>query len=83
MELLKDYTDEQVLKLADEPTPQPLAGTWTLTAPDGRAWTAESPLRVVSAEMHDRVPPLVALARIRRSLIEDAKPPLETWGRGY
>ena len=71
MELLKDYTDAQVRKLADEPTPPPLAGKWTLTAPDGRTWTADSPMRCVSVEMNDRVQPLVALARIRRSLMDD------------
>ena len=71
MELLKDYTDAQVRKLADETTPKPMVGEWTLTAPDGRAWTADSPMRGVSVEMNDRVPPLVALARIRCSLMDD------------
>ena len=70
-ELLNDYTDEEVLVLADQPTPKPAEGAWTLTAPDGSTWTADSPMRCVSAEMNDRVPPLVALARILRSLIED------------
>jgi hypothetical protein len=39
-------------------------GTWTLTAPDGRKWQADSPLRVVSLEQRQRVPAEVALHRI-------------------
>ena len=45
-------------------TPKPQAGTWTLTAPDGRTWQADSPLRCVSAEMLERVPASVQMARI-------------------
>lgn len=69
MELLKNYTDAQVLTLADTPTPPPMAGIWTLTAPDGQTWTAESPMRCASVEMAGRVAPLVALARIRRTMV--------------
>lgn len=72
MELLKDYTDAQVRKLAEQPTPQPMAGEWTLTAPDGRAFTADSPIRCMHAEMNERIPPLLALARIRRALMDEA-----------
>lgn len=71
MELLKNYTDAQVLTLADTPTPPPMAGIWTLTAPDGQTWTAESPMRCASVEMAGRVAPLVALARIRRNLMDN------------
>ena len=35
-----------------------------LTAPDGRMWQAESPLRCASREQRERVPPDVALARV-------------------
>lgn len=45
-------------------TPKPMAGTWTLTAPDGRTWQADSPLRVVALEQRERVPADVAVARI-------------------
>jgi hypothetical protein len=45
-------------------TQKPMEGTWTLTAPDGRAWQAESPLRVVAKESRERVPATVALERI-------------------
>jgi hypothetical protein len=45
-------------------TPKPMQGTWTLTAPDGRTWQADSPLRACSAEQRERVPPDVALARV-------------------
>lgn len=41
------------------------AGTWTLTAPNGRTWQAESPLRCVSKERNERVPASVQLARIQ------------------
>lgn len=51
---------------ADEPTPKPQEGQWTLTAPDGRRWTAESPMRVCAAESRERIPAHVALARIAR-----------------
>ena len=33
-------------------------------APDGRRWTGATPLQTVSAEMRERVPAPVALARI-------------------
>lgn len=45
-------------------TPKPMPGTWTLTAPDGRTWQADSPLRCVSLEQRERVPADVALARV-------------------
>lgn len=71
MEILKDLTDTQVRKLAEQPTLKPQAGTWTLTAPDGTQWTADSPLRCCAAESNSRVPPLIALARIRRGLMDE------------
>ena len=37
-------------------TPSPQQGIWTLTAPDGRTWQADSPLKAVSAEQRERVP---------------------------
>jgi hypothetical protein len=45
-------------------TPKPMKGTWTLTAPDGRQWQAENPLRTVSLEQRERVPADVALGRV-------------------
>ena len=45
-------------------TPKPMNGTWTLTAPDGRTWQADSPLRCVGAEQRERVPEDLALARV-------------------
>jgi hypothetical protein len=55
---------------AETPTPKPQAGIWTLTAPDGRTWTAETPLRACGNELKDRVPADVALARIFRAAAE-------------
>lgn len=55
-------------------TPKPMQGTWTLTAPDGRTWQAESPLRVVAMESRERVPAEVALARINAAIAETSDP---------
>jgi hypothetical protein len=41
-----------------------MVGTWTLTAPDGRTWQADSPLRCTRLEQRERVPADVAFARI-------------------
>ena len=55
-------------------TPPLDVGTWTLTAPDGRTWQADSPLRVCAIEQRERVPASVAYARIMAELkrTEDA-----------
>lgn len=45
-------------------TPKPMHGIWTLTAPDGRQWTALTPLACAAAESRERIPATVALARI-------------------
>jgi len=71
MNILEDLSDAEVVKLAAKPTPKPMAGEWTLTAPDGRTWKAQSPIHCVQAESNSRVPPDVALARIRASLLKD------------
>lgn len=52
----------------------PQAGTWTLTAPDGRTWTADNPLAVVGREQRERVPASVALQRIAKEM--------DTWCEG-
>jgi len=48
-------------------TPKPMPGIWTLTAPDGRTWQAESPLRCCGAESRERIPAEVALGRILKA----------------
>lgn len=63
--LLAHMTTGECQRLAATPNPKPMAGTWTLTAPDGRQWVAEDPLKCVIAEGNDRIPALVQLARIR------------------
>lgn len=70
MKLLPEYTDEQVLELAERQTPT-MKGKWTLTAPDGVTWDGETPMDCVIAKVNARVPPIVALARIRRAMMED------------
>jgi hypothetical protein len=52
-------------------TPKPQAGTWTLTAPDGRQWKADSPLKCAGLEQRERVPAAVALERIAAAVQED------------
>jgi hypothetical protein len=45
--------------------PYPIqAGTWTLIAPDGRRWRADTPIKCVSAEQKERIPAAFRLARI-------------------
>jgi hypothetical protein len=51
-------------------TQKPMTGIWTLTAPNGRTWQAETPLRCCGLEQRERVPAEVALARI----LDAAKP---------
>lgn len=58
-------------KLADTPTPKPQEGTWTLTAPDGRTWSAPTPLLCCRAEQRERVPGDVGVARVLRALDMD------------
>jgi len=52
-------------------------GTWTLIAPDGRKWTADSPLRVCAAELHSRRSAIECLENIFSAIdaeaAEDAK----------
>lgn len=43
---------------------QPRPGTWTLTRPDGKEYCAGSPLLCVRAEINDRVPLDVQVARV-------------------
>ena len=47
-------------ELADTPTPKPQGGMWTLTAPDGRTYQADSPLRCCGLEQRE---PQVAESR--------------------
>lgn len=61
-------------KLPESTTPRWQAGTWTLTAPDGRTWQADSPLKTVGAEQRDRIPAELALKRIFAACEESAQP---------
>lgn len=66
-------------ELADTPTPKPQGGMWTLTAPDGRTYQADSPLRCCGLEQRERVPADVAMARIFRSASEPDDSELLDW----
>lgn len=70
-EALAENPLNEYRKFADMPTPKPQQGTWTLTAPDGRTWQAETPLRCCAMENRERVPAHVALGRIARGLDDD------------
>lgn len=50
---------------------KPMSGTWTLTAPDGRTWQGDTPLRCVAAESRERIPAEVRLQRILDAASED------------
>ena len=65
--------------LADTPTPKPQEGLWTLTAPDGRTYQADSPLRCCGLEQRERVPADVAMARIFRAASEPDDSELLDW----
>lgn len=67
------------LALRVAPTPKPQGGLWTLTAPDGRTYQADSPLRCCSLEQRQRVPADVAMARIFRAASEPDDSELLDW----
>lgn len=55
-------------------TKKPQKGTWTLIAPDGRKWQADSPIKVVVLEQRERIPAKIAIERVLTAIneIEDA-----------
>ena len=71
--------EPQPANLADTPTPKPQGGMWTLTAPDGRTYQADSPLRCCGLEQRERVPADVAMARILRASSEPDDSELLDW----
>lgn len=54
-------------------TPMPMAGVWTLIAPDGRTWKAPSPILACQEEQRERIPPCVALQRIHDAMNEESQ----------
>lgn len=59
----------------ERPTRYPAQkGTWTLVAPYGRTWEANSPLAACGKEQRERIPPSVALERIFRELRDETAP---------
>lgn len=69
MKILEHMSDAEIHTLANSKTPEPMSGVWVLTAPDGQTWIGKNPIKCVRAELDSRVPPQVALARIRRELM--------------
>jgi len=53
-----------VVPMAEERPYPHQQGTWTLTAPDGRQWQAESPLQCCGKENAERIPAQLRLQRI-------------------
>lgn len=66
-------TSQNTQSLDERETPKPQAGEWTLTAPDGRTWKADSPLKTAGYEQRERVPAEVAVERIFAAC-ENAEP---------
>ena len=52
-------------------TKKPMQGTWTLIAPDGRRYEADSPIACCSKEQRERVPAEVALDRLCAAMLAD------------
>jgi hypothetical protein len=71
--VLSTYDEVELRALALRPNPPPQAGTWILKAPDGTEISAESPLACCAAELRERVSPLVALARLKVQLLDEAE----------
>ena len=56
-------------------------GTWTLTAPDGRQWTGDSPIKCASKERNERIPAEVQLSRIAEAIEDSRRELFEKWAR--
>ena len=41
-----------------------MKGTWTLVAPDGRKWKAESPIKCCKLEQDERIPFKIRMERL-------------------
>lgn len=59
----------------NKPAPdyKPEAGQWRLTSPSGNSYFADSPIKCLQAEQHDRIPADVAMARIWAAVDEDSE----------
>ena len=44
---------------------------WTITAPDGRHWSGDSPLKAAAAAQRDTIDPVLAMARINAMVDEE------------
>jgi hypothetical protein len=59
---------------AEHETEESLAGAqsnWTVTGPDGRQWTGESPVRACAAAQRDTIDPVLAMKRINAVVDEE------------
>lgn len=74
MKSLEGLTRSQISAIANTPTPQPAKGRWLLMGPDGSIYEAASPMLCIQLESKHRIPALVALARVERSLWNDEEP---------
>ena len=45
-------------------TSKPQEGIWTLIAPDGRVYRANTPIKCVVAEQRERIPTSIAVKRV-------------------
>ena len=71
MQILENLPDAVIRKIAETPTPKPLEGNWLLIGPDGKGYSGSSPIDCIQVELKTRVPAIIALARIKTSLLDE------------
>jgi len=81
------FTAWQAALASRTPSPAPEgAAEWTITAPDGRTWKGESPVRACAAAQRDTIDPVLALERINAMVEEETaihdKEMKEAWEEG-
>lgn len=60
--------------LCGKNTPHHHSGVWTLTAPDGRQWHGDSPIKACREEQRSRIPDEVAVKRVMQEPEWDDNP---------
>jgi hypothetical protein len=77
----KDEAEQQAAHPESSGTPAVSpSGSWTITAPDGRQWTGESPVRAAAMAQRDTIDPVLAMQRVQAMLDEpDEDPALPGW----
>lgn len=58
-------------RLAAHPVQEPAGDAWTITSPNGRTWTGDSPVKAAGAAQRDTVDPVLAMERINAMVGEE------------